>query len=205
MKRIYDTSMPAHSSLKFARLQGFTAIELLVTMTIIAVLAALAAPSFTPIIERWRVRDATESITSGLYFARSEAIRLGGNIVIAKKSSDSGCTSSGNTDWSCGWHVFYDTNNNGTQDTCNTASTPNECDLKTSSSPSQVSITLTGSTGLIAINRWGMLANTVNATAPSSMDFLITPQGKGSTASSSARLCAGTGGRIAQKKGSDTC
>ncbi|RQO82050.1 GspH/FimT family pseudopilin [Acidovorax sp. FJL06] len=197
--------MPASSSLKPTHIRGFTAIELLVTVAIIAVLAALAAPSFTPIIERWRVRDATESLTTALYFARSEAIKLGGNIIIAKNSSDSGCTSSGNTDWSCGWHVFYDANNNGTQDTCNTASTPNECDLKISSNPSRLSITLAGSTGIIAINRWGMLASTVNATAPSSMDFLVTPLGKDSTAISAARLCAGTGGRITQKKGSDTC
>lgn len=197
--------MLAPPPLKRAHTRGFTAIELLVTMTIIGVLAALAAPSFTPIIERWKVRDTTESLTTGLYFARSEAIRLGGNIVVAKNSSDSGCTSSANTDWSCGWHVFYDANNNGTQDTCNTASTPNECDLKSSSSPSQVSVTLTGSTGLIAVNRWGMLASTVNATAPSSLDFLITPRGKDSTANSAVRLCAGTGGRLTQKKGSDTC
>jgi type IV fimbrial biogenesis protein FimT len=49
---------------------GFTLIETLVVMGIVAVLAALAGPSFTPMIERWRVRDATESIQS------SSSVRL---------------------------------------------------------------------------------------------------------------------------------
>ena len=40
---------------------GFTAIELLVVVAIVAILTALAAPSFTPLIERWRVRQARES------------------------------------------------------------------------------------------------------------------------------------------------
>lgn len=57
--------------------RGFTAIELLVTIAILAVLAALAAPSFTPSLERWRVMQATEQLKSTLYFARSEAIKQG--------------------------------------------------------------------------------------------------------------------------------
>lgn len=197
--------MRASSSFANTRTQGFTAIELMVTVAVLAVLATLAAPSFMSTIERWRVRDTAESLSTALYFARSEAIRLGGRIIIAKNSSDSGCTSSGNTDWSCGWHVFYDANNNGAQDTCSTASTPNECSLKASTAPTRVSITLTGSSGFIAVDRWGMVANAVDATAPSGMDFLITPQGKDYSDISATRLCAGTGGRIVKKKGSDTC
>ena len=45
---------------------GFTAIELMVVVSIVAVLAALAAPSFTPLIESWRVREATEQLQSTL-------------------------------------------------------------------------------------------------------------------------------------------
>jgi type IV fimbrial biogenesis protein FimT len=58
--------------------RGFTAIELMVTVAILAVLAGIAAPSFNPIIERWRVRQVSEELQSTLYFARSEAVKRGG-------------------------------------------------------------------------------------------------------------------------------
>ena len=43
---------------------GFTAVELMVVVAIVAILAALAGPSFAPLIERWRVRDAAEAPVS---------------------------------------------------------------------------------------------------------------------------------------------
>ena len=61
--------MPSPRSTK-----GFTAIELLVTIAILGVLAAIAAPSFKPLIERWKVRQVTEELQSTFYVARSEAI-----------------------------------------------------------------------------------------------------------------------------------
>ena len=46
--------------------RGFTLIEVMVVVSILAVLIAIAAPSFTPMIERWRVRQATEQLQSTL-------------------------------------------------------------------------------------------------------------------------------------------
>ena len=65
---------------------GFTAVELLVTIAILAVLAALAAPSFAQILEKWRIRQINEALQSSLYLARSEAIKRGGNVVVKKTS-----------------------------------------------------------------------------------------------------------------------
>ena len=62
--------------------QGFTTIELMTVVAIMAILVALAAPSFNGLIERWRVRDTAEAITSTMYYARSEAIKRGGGVTI---------------------------------------------------------------------------------------------------------------------------
>lgn len=56
---------------------GFTAIELMVVVSIVSILAALAAPSFALLIENWHVRESAEQVQSTLAFARSEAIKRG--------------------------------------------------------------------------------------------------------------------------------
>jgi len=101
---------PRHS------VRGFTAIELLVTVVILGVLAALAGPSFTPLIERWRVRQAAEELQSTLYYARSEALKRGGRVAIQKLANTSGgCQNAETTqDWGCGWIIFEDLDSNGT-------------------------------------------------------------------------------------------
>jgi len=70
----------------------------MVVVAIVAVLAALAGPSFAPLIERWRVRDAAEGLTSTLYYARSEAIKRGGGIAIDATGG-----------WDQGWKVKVST------------------------------------------------------------------------------------------------
>lgn len=54
---------------------GFTLIELMVVISIIAIGAALAAPSFSQLIANYRVRSGAESMINGLNFARAEAVR----------------------------------------------------------------------------------------------------------------------------------
>lgn len=59
----------------------------MVTIAILAILAALAAPSFSPIIERYRTRQVAENLQSTLYYARSEAIKRGSGITIEFNST----------------------------------------------------------------------------------------------------------------------
>ena len=192
----------------FARTShGFTAIELMVTVAIVAILAALAGPSFTPLIERWRVRDAAETLTSSLYYARSEAIKRGGNIIIIKNPNSGTCTTAaGDTQWGCGWRIFFDANGNRAQDACVPANTPNECDLQVTPAPTRLTMNLAASTGSISIDRWGMQSHTDAAdTTPDDLAFELRPYGKPNTDASAANLCASRSGRIVRKKGSEAC
>ena len=85
--------------------QGFTAIELMVVIAIVAVLASLALPSFDHTIKRWQLSQATNALTDTIYFARSEAVKYGGNVSIRQLPDTTECSGSGSTDWSCGWQV----------------------------------------------------------------------------------------------------
>lgn len=166
------------------RVGGFTAVELMVTVAIMAVLAALAMPSFNPLIERWRVHQATSALQSTLFFARSEAIKRGGAVVVQKlPNNTNGCTSAtGNRDWDCGWFVCDDTNRNGT---CNAT----EPVLQRIIAPSQVQVTRTGGGATIKLNRWGLVDGAW-------LGFSLVPFGQPTTHPGARGVCMSTGGRI---------
>ena len=163
--------------------RGFTAIELMVVVAIVAILAALAAPSFTPLIERWRVRQSVDGLQSALYYARSEAIKRGGNITIRKEPSGAnGCPLATNTaDWDCGWFVFVDTNDNGTQNA-------GEEVLQRFATPPNVEVTRSANTADIRFDRWG------RANAP--FGFALVPKDKTTSDPAARGLCMSSGGRI---------
>lgn len=55
---------------------GFTLIELMTALAVIALLAAMAAPTMRSVIENGKIRSAGTSIQNGLALARAEAVRL---------------------------------------------------------------------------------------------------------------------------------
>jgi len=75
------------------RALGFTLIELLVTISIAAVLAAIAAPSFSSFIAGQRIKTASYDISYALTYARSEAIKRNADVVLAPASGG----------WQNGW------------------------------------------------------------------------------------------------------
>ena len=163
---------------------GFTAIELMVVVSIVAILAALAGPSFTPLSENWRVRESAEQLQSTLHYARSEAIKRGGRVVIQKiPNNTNGCTTAiTKTDWDCGWIVCEDTNANG-------KCTSGEPVLQRVDAPTGVQVSRTGGAESIKLNRWGLVDGAW-------LGFNIVPAEQSISNPAAKGLCMSTGGRI---------
>jgi type IV fimbrial biogenesis protein FimT len=54
---------------------GFTLVEMVIAVAIIAILLAAGMPSFQTFIENTKIRGATENMQAGLHLARMEAMR----------------------------------------------------------------------------------------------------------------------------------
>ena len=93
---------------------GFTLMELMVTLTVVGILAAVGIPSFSSVIRNNRITAHTNELVTALTLARSEAMKRGD--VVTTCPSEDGETCAGNNDWSTGWFVFLDTNADGARD-----------------------------------------------------------------------------------------
>lgn len=68
---------------------GFTLIELMVVMAVAAILATLAAPSFTDQFARRRIEGVATDLSADLHFARSQAVSDRGTVTLQTESSGS--------------------------------------------------------------------------------------------------------------------
>lgn len=83
--------MRARLAVKSRRLQGLTLIELLISIGVLAVLATIAAPSFTTFIDRTRLTSAVDALNADLQLARSEALRTNQAVSINFQTGSAWC------------------------------------------------------------------------------------------------------------------
>lgn len=106
-RKVIDRLMKKHS--------GFTLVELAVVMALVAILAAIAVPSYRAMIQNNRAATQANELVAALNLGRSEATRTGSTAVIcprpAAPTTPESCAAG--TDWSNGWLLLSDPNGDG--------------------------------------------------------------------------------------------
>ena len=94
--------------------RGFTLLELMITVFIVAILVAVAAPSFNNLINSNRIDSVRSILVTSFKMARSEAVFKNTPVTICASTNQAACSGTGN--WNQGWIIFQDANANGTVD-----------------------------------------------------------------------------------------
>lgn len=76
--------------------QGFTLVELMVTLAVLAIIIGIAVPSFNAMTQRNRLTTAANEIVGALQTARMEAVRRNRSIRVCPTTDGSACAG---TDW----------------------------------------------------------------------------------------------------------
>ena len=92
------------------KVRGFTLIEMTLTVAILAVCAAVAAPVMGEVLERQRAGAAMGALATQMQLARMSAITYRQPAILCPSRDGAACD--GSTDWSGGWMVFLDRDGN---------------------------------------------------------------------------------------------
>ena len=74
---------------------GFSLVELLTVIAVVAILAAVAIPSFNEVISNQRIKNASFELFSSLIVARSEAVKRNRDVTITAATGG----------WEEGWQI----------------------------------------------------------------------------------------------------
>jgi type IV fimbrial biogenesis protein FimT len=96
--------------------RGITLVELLIALTIAAILLALGAPSFKRLLQSNNMSSGVNTFLSDARFARSEGVRLGGKVIVCRSDDPEAAapvcaadaSNGGGKGWATGWVVFHD-------------------------------------------------------------------------------------------------
>jgi type IV fimbrial biogenesis protein FimT len=85
--------------------RGFTLMEIMIVISIIAVLVTLAMPDLTTYVKNARINNVAGELSGDISLARQEAIRRGNRIIICASANGTTCLSGANIDWREGWII----------------------------------------------------------------------------------------------------
>ena len=129
--------------------QGFTLIELIVTVAIIGILADMGMPSLQTTVQDNRMAALYNEFLGSASYTRSAAITFGSAVTLCRRNSAGDACDTQSTDFSNGWLVFHDKDGDGTIDA-------GERILKDNSiGASDITMEFTGNTNRITYNAEG--------------------------------------------------
>ena len=88
------------------RSAGFTVLELMIVITIMAILASMAIPGFGYLAANTKVKGASTELYLALYRARAESVKRNRGVAVIATSGDE-------ANWHAGWQIVADGNNDG--------------------------------------------------------------------------------------------
>ncbi len=89
---------------------GFTLTELMIVITIVAILMGIGVPSYKYVTTSNRVSAEVNALLGDMQYARSEAVREGQTVTVCASTDGATCTAGANSTWQGGWIVFSDAN-----------------------------------------------------------------------------------------------
>lgn len=92
---------------------GFTLIELMVAVALVAILLATAVPALDEFTNNSRQTGAINDFVSAMHLARNTAITTNSRVTMCASASGTNCEAAA---WNSGWIVFVDPNSNGNLD-----------------------------------------------------------------------------------------
>ena len=96
------------------RESGFSVVELMIAVSVGAILLTQAGPSFSSVVHKNRISAATTQLYVSLNAARSEALKRRSAVRVCPSANSTSCRDDG--DWSDGWLIFEDANANNAPD-----------------------------------------------------------------------------------------
>ena len=96
------------------RPRGFTLVELVIVVTVAAILLVIGVPALQDLVRNNRLVTEANNLVAHLSLARSEAVKRRFPVAVCSSAAPGAAvpTCDGGTDWGGGWVVFTDENGN---------------------------------------------------------------------------------------------
>jgi type IV fimbrial biogenesis protein FimT len=161
-------------------------------MSIVALLAALAAPAFGNFIDRMRVSTVSNELMASVQLVRAEAIQRNGMVRMIKITGTDCPAMPSKQFWNCGWRIFVDLDDDSIIDN-------GEEVIREFRITNGVNVVYSRNATNFLANRWGQVSG-INA-----FSFTIQPASGSGGLSSTTTVCVNSGGRVRLIERSSVC